>query len=120
MLPVLLRALHQQQLKACHQQIMLYSLKTLSIDSKPFNQHTFTVNMTVNEGEGQGVASAALNVTSKTTNDNALPANVIEGGAAVTTVSAISEVITIADFTAATSAAHTQLLLAVQTTQLVQ
>ena len=51
--------------------------ENLSIDSKPFNQHTFTVNMTVNEGEG-GVSSAGLNVTSKTTNDNALPANVIE------------------------------------------
>ena len=29
--------------------------ENLSIDSKPFNQHTFTVNMTVNEGEGQAL-----------------------------------------------------------------
>ena len=79
--------------------------ENLSIDSKPYLQHTFTTNLTVNEGEGQGVTSAGLNVTSKTSNDNALPSNVIEGGAAVTTVSAISEVITISDFTAATSAA---------------
>ena len=79
--------------------------ENLGIDSKPYLQHTFTVNMTVNEGEGQGVSDAGLSVTSKTTNDNALPVNVIEGGAAVTTVSAVSEVITIADFTAASSAA---------------
>ena len=80
--------------------------ENLGIDSKPFNQHTFTVNMTVSEGEGQGIESAGLNVTTKTTNDNSLPANVIEGGAAVTTVSAVSEVITIADFTAASSASN--------------
>ena len=78
--------------------------ENISIDSKPFVQHTFNVNLAVSEGEGQGINSAGLNVTAKTTNDNALPTNVIEGGAAVTTVSAISEVITIADFSAATSA----------------
>ena len=80
--------------------------ENLSIDSKPFNQHTFNVNLTVNDGEGQGVNSAGLDVTSRTTNDNAIPVNTIEGGAAVTTVSAVSEVITISGFTAATSAAN--------------
>ena len=79
--------------------------ENLSIDSKPFNQHTFNVNLTVNDGEGQGVNAAGLNVTSRTTNDNAIPVNTIDGGAAVTTVSAVSEVITISGFTAATSAA---------------
>ena len=79
--------------------------ETLSIDSKPFNQHTFNVNLTVNEGEGQGVTNAGLSVTSRTTNDNAIPSNVIDGGPAVTTVSAVSEVITISGFTAASSAA---------------
>ena len=45
--------------------------ENLSITSKPFNQHTFTVNLTVNEGEGQGVSDEGLNVTTRTTNDNA-------------------------------------------------
>jgi len=80
-------------------------LENLTIDSKPYIQHTFTVNLAVGEGEGQGVTSAGLDVTSRTTNDNALPDNTIAGGAAVTSVSAVSEVITIADFTAASSAA---------------
>ena len=45
--------------------------ENLSIDSWPFNQHTFTVNLTVDEGEGQGVTNAGLSVSSRTTNDNA-------------------------------------------------
>ena len=79
--------------------------ENLSIDSKPYIQHTFNVNLTVNEGEGQGINSAGLNVSSRTLNDNALPDNSIAGGAAVTTVAAVSEVITVADFSAASSAA---------------
>ena len=58
MLPVLLRALHQQLTEGVTSANNVVFTENLSIDSKPFNQHTFTVNMTVNEGEGQGVASA--------------------------------------------------------------
>ena len=99
----LLQALQQSQQGVTSANTVVFT-ENLGIDSKPYLQHTFTVNMTVNEGEGQGVSDAGFR-NRKTTNDNALPVNVIEGGAAVTTVSAVSEVITIADFTAASSAA---------------
>ena len=69
--------------------------ETVELDVTDYVQHTFTVNLGVSDGTGQGAVSGELDITTRTTNDNAFTVNGITAGAnavalSVTTTSTVN------------------------------
>ena len=69
--------------------------ETVELDVTDYVQHTFTLNLDVKDGDGQGAVSGELDVTSRTTNDNAFTVNGITAGAnavasSITTTSTVN------------------------------
>ena len=68
--------------------------ETVELDVTDYVQHTFTLNLDVTDGTGQGALNGELDITTRTTNDNAFTVNGITAGAAagagdVTTTSTV-------------------------------
>ena len=59
---------------------VLYT-ETVTLQVNPFVQHTFTANIVASDGTGEGAVDGEVEVTSKTDNDLATPANALTAGA---------------------------------------
>ena len=59
---------------------VLYT-ETVTLQVNPFVQHTFTANLVASDGTGEGAVDGEVEVTSKTDNDLATPANALTAGA---------------------------------------
>ena len=56
--------------------------ETVELDVTDYVQHSFTLNLDVTDGTGQGAVNGELDITTRTTNDNAFTVNGITAGAA--------------------------------------
>ncbi|MCH1515479.1 MAG: hypothetical protein L7U52_02100, partial [Alphaproteobacteria bacterium] len=56
--------------------------ETVEMSVKEYIQHTFTVNLDVNDGDGQGALTGEVEVITTTDNDNAFAVNAITAGSA--------------------------------------